>query len=81
MIFETSFRLYVVLHVLHFHYTLIEVVFVSKYFSSISIVISSFSLLLSKGYIIDLSKTVKIILISCILSQLLDYGPGYPCQI
>ena len=57
VIFETSFRPYVGLHMLHFHQILIELGFPSKYFNSISTVISSFSLLLSKAYIIDLSKT------------------------
>ena len=82
MIFETSFRPYVVLHVLHFHHTLIELGFPSKYFNtcSISTVISRLSLLLSRGYIIDLSKTLNIILISCIYCQLLDDDQTSPIK-
>ena len=64
--------------VLHFHHTLIELGFPSKYFNSIPTVISSVSLLLSKGHIIDFSKTLNIILISCILYQLLDDGHRHP---
>ena len=73
--FETLFRPYVVLHVLHFYHTLIELGFPSNYFNSISTVISSLSLLLSRGYIIDFSKTLNIILISC---QLLDDDHRHP---
>ena len=60
-----------VLHVLHFHYTLTVLGFPNKYCYNISTVISSFSMLLSKN-IIDLSKTLNIMLVSCILCQLLD---------
>ena len=71
VIFETSCSPYVVLHVLHFHHTFIEGI-PSKYFNNISTVISSFSLLLSKGYSIGLSKTLNIFLIPCIYCQILD---------
>ena len=81
MIFETSFRHYVVLHLLRFHHTLKELGFLSKYINNISTVISSFSLLLSRGYMIDFPKTFNIILISCILFQLLDDDHRHPLKI
>ena len=50
-------------------------------YNSISTVISSFSLLLSRGYIIDLSETLNIILISFILCQLLHDDHRHPSKI
>ena len=78
MILETSVRPYVVLHVLHFHHTLIELGFPIKYFNSISTIISRFSLLLSIGYIIDFCNTLNIILISCVLCQVLHDDYRHP---
>ena len=73
MIFETSFRPYVLLYLLHFHHTLIELVFPSKCFNSISTAISSFRCYYLEDVLL-LSKTLNIILISCILCQLLYDG-------
>ena len=78
MLLETSFGPYVVLHVLHFHYVLIEFIFPSKHFNNISTISFSFLLLLSNGYIIDISKTLNNILISGILCQLLDDDHRHP---